>query len=402
MAVIRKQFALPIFMLALAGLAAAQTQSASKVYRDGNSWVEEITGTLPASHLIKIHTDVGSVSVTGAQQPNITYTIRKRINDFSEARARREFDAVKIIARRDGDAAFFGGEGPGNGRRGSIEFNIVTPRNVDLVRAKTDGGSLQFSHLSGRVETESGGGSVSLDDIGGAVNGSTGGGNVTVGNVASDLTVRTGGGRVNINSVGGRLNASTGGETVRVQTVKHDAIIETGGGNIGVQEVGGDLHASTGGGNIEIGNVAGLMDVETGGGSIRLSGGKGPIKAQTGSGSIHCFKVTRSVRAETGAGPITAEFMTMNGQFSDSTLDTGVGDIVVYLPSDLKVSIHASIDVATAKDAIRSDLPGIQIHSEGGDYGPREMSAEGDLNGGGPMLKLHTSTGKIQFIALKK
>src|SRR6185312_1735685 len=50
LSVIRKQFALPIFMLALAGLAAAQTQSASKVYRDGNSWVEEITGTLPASH----------------------------------------------------------------------------------------------------------------------------------------------------------------------------------------------------------------------------------------------------------------------------------------------------------------------------------------------------------------
>jgi hypothetical protein len=113
-------------------------------------------------------------------------------------------------------------------------------------------------------------------------------------------------------------------------------------------------------------------------------------------------KIVRSMNAETGAGGITAEFMTMNGKFSDSTLETGVGDIVVYLPSDLKVSVHASIDVATSKDAIHSDLPGIRIQSEGTDYGPREMSAEGNLNGGGPMLKVHTSTGKIQFIALKK
>ena len=88
--------------------------------------------------------------------------------------------------------------------------------------------------------------------------------------------------------------------------------------------------------------------------------------------------------------------MTMNGKFSDSTLDTGVGDIIVYLPSDLKVSVHASIDVATSRDAIRSELPGIRISSEG-DYGPREMSAEGDLNGGGPKLRISTSTGQIDI-----
>jgi hypothetical protein len=95
--------------------------------------------------------------------------------------------------------------------------------------------------------------------------------------------------------------------------------------------------------------------------------------------------------------------MTMNGKFSDSTLETGVGDIIVYLPSDLKVSIHATIDVATSKEAIVvKDLQGIRVVSEGGEYGPREMSAEGNLNGGGPMLRVHTSTGKIEFIALKK
>lgn len=398
-----KQFTLPLLILALAAMGVAQTEGSTKVYRDGSCWVEETTGTMPAAHLIKIHTDAGSVSVTGGPQSNITYTIRKRVGASSEEGARRAFEGLRVIARSQGDSAYFAGEGSGNWHRGSVEFNIIAPRSVEIIRAKTDGGDLQFSHLNGRVEAESGGGRVNLDDINGSVNTSTGGGAINVGTVNSDLTIRTGGGRVSIGTVGGRLDASTGGESVHVENAKHDAKIETGGGNILVQNVGGDLRGSTGGGNIEIGNVAGTMDVETGGGSIRISGGgNGAIRAQTGSGSIHCFKVVQSVRAETGAGPITAEFMTMNGKFSDSTLETGVGDIVVYLPSDLKVSIHASIDVATSKDAIRSDLPGIHIASEGNDYGPREMSAEGNLNGGGPMLRLHTSTGKIQFIALKK
>jgi hypothetical protein len=391
-----------ILILALAAACVAQSEGTSKVYRDGNSWVEETTGNLPASRIVRIRTDAGSVSVSGGSQSTITYTIRKRVSGYSEESARRAFENLRVIATHQGDTANFRGEGSGGWHRGAVEFNISVPRAVELVNAKTDGGNLEFMHLNGRVDTESGGGAINLDDINGIVSASTGGGAINVGSVGSDLTIRTGGGRVNIGSVGGKLYASTGGESVHVDNVKGDARIETGGGNISVQNIGGALRGSTGGGNIEIGTVNGMMDVETGGGSIRLTGASGPIRAQTGSGSIHCFKVTRSVRAETGAGGITAEFMTMNGNFSDSVLDTGVGDIVVYLPSDLKVTIHASIDAATSRDAIRSDLPGIRIVSEGGDYGPREVSAEGNLNGGGPTLKLHTSTGKIQFIALKR
>jgi hypothetical protein len=399
----RNQLTLPILILSLASFGVAQTEGTSKVYRDGSCWVEETTGTMPAARLIKIHTDAGSVSVTGGQQSNIAYTIRKRVSASSEEGARRSFEALRVIANHQGDGAYFGGEGSGNWHRGSVEFNITAPRSVEIIRAKTDGGDLQFSHFNGRLEAESGGGRVNLDDINGSVNTSTGGGAINVGTVNSDLVIRTGGGRVNIGTVGGRLDASTGGESVHVDNAKRDAKIETGGGNISVQNVGGDLRASTGGGNIEVGSVSGRMDVETGGGSIRLTGGgSGPIRAQTGSGSIRCSNVANSVRAETGAGGITAEFATMNGKFNDSTLETGVGDIVVYLPSDLKVSIHASIDVATSKDAIHSDLPGIRIVSESNGYGPQEMSAEGNLNGGGPMLKLHTSTGKIQFMALKR
>src|SRR5215813_6197312 len=105
-------------MLMLATVGVAQQDSASKVYRDGNSWVEEITGSMPASRYIKVHTNIGNVSVTGSQQGNITYTIRKRLTGYSEQSARHNFENLRVIANRQGEAAFFAGEGPGNWRRG--------------------------------------------------------------------------------------------------------------------------------------------------------------------------------------------------------------------------------------------------------------------------------------------
>jgi hypothetical protein len=47
---------------------------------------------------------------------------------------------------------------------------------------------------------------------------------------------------------------------------------------------------------------------------------------------------------------------------------------------------------------IHSDFADIHITSEGGDWGPKTIEAEGNLNGGGPTLKLSTSTGDIRIL----
>jgi hypothetical protein len=43
------------------------------------------------------------------------------------------------------------------------------------------------------------------------------------------------------------------------------------------------------------------------------------------------------------------------------------------------------------------DFTGIRVTSEGGQYGPKTIYGEGDLNGGGPVLKVHTMNGNIRF-----
>jgi hypothetical protein len=90
------------------------------------------------------------------------------------------------------------------------------------------------------------------------------------------------------------------------------------------------------------------------------------------------------------------QFVGGRGQFHDSFLHTASGNMVVYLPSDLGVSVHASTELASGV-VIKSELPGLTITSEGGQYGPKSMSAEGSLNGGGPILRVRTTIGQIDF-----
>jgi hypothetical protein len=103
-----------------------------------------------------------------------------------------------------------------------------------------------------------------------------------------------------------------------------------------------------------------------------------------------------SARAETGAGGILAKFVSSSGERTDSVLETSAGDITVFLAANLNITIRASIEVANGH-TIHSDFSDIQVTTEGGDWGPKTVTAEGSLNGGGPVLKVRTTTGDITF-----
>lgn len=370
---------------------AAQT---GKVYRDGNYWVEEITGTVSGARVLRVHTDAGSVTVQGGAQQGFTYTVRKRLRSGSEESARRELAAFRITAGIRGGAAVLEGNAERrNFRNFSIDFTVHAPRELDSVQAGTKGGSIAVRNISGRVEAESGGGSVSLSDITGPVMAETGGGSVDVNNAAGELSLETGGGSIKINASKGKVSAETGGGAISIGGAQQSVMAQTGGGSIDMQNCGGDVHASSGGGSIEVGEVAGRADIKTGGGSIRLASAKGPVTASTGGGTITLWKLMNGARAESGAGAITAEFLGVN---TDSTLETSVGDVIVYIGPNARVSVKASVEMANGHK-IRSDFSELKISSEGGEWGPRTYFAQGSLNGGGPVLRVRTTSGNIEF-----
>jgi DUF4097 and DUF4098 domain-containing protein YvlB len=374
-------------------LASAQQ---TRVYGDGGNWTQEITGSLAMVKNLKVKVDIGSVRVEGGSQQGINYVIRNHSYSGSEDRARREFENYKISAYVHGDTAWIVGDWQG-GRphKFSGDFVVNVPREMDEVKVETEGGNVSASGIAGRVDAQSGGGTIRVDDIGGAINAETGGGTIDVGNVASDVSLHTGGGSIKVNSAKGKIEAESGGGSVSIVSGMQGAVLETGGGSIQVERCAGRVKASTGGGSIDLGDIGGPVEMETGGGSIRLSSAKGPVRAETGGGSIELNGVP-SARAETAAGGITAKFVAANGEHHDSELETAAGDITVYLAPNVNISVRASIEVANGH-SIRSDFPDIRVTTEGGDYGPKTVTAEGSLNGGGPVLKVRTTTGDISF-----
>ncbi len=379
-----------------AALPSFAQQQEVRIFRDGNSWVREIKGEMPAARNLVVRVDLGSVHVTGVAQPDITYTVRTRIITSSEESARRAFAAYHIASYTRNDVANLTGDLDERPKHCSDEFVVQVPTQLALAHVTTEGGGIEVKSIAGRVEAESGGGGIALDSIGGAVSASTGGGGIDVGTVGGDAHLETGGGNIRIRSVQGKLELSTAGGTVVVDDGGSWVRAETGGGSIVIRRSQGSVHCETSGGAIELGDVRGEAYMETGGGTLRLASAYGKVEASSGGGSLMLNRVGSGIQAETGSGSITAEFVG-GGTLTSSSLETGAGDIIVYLSQQLRANIEANIELASGHTIV-SDFPELQIHTASGSWGQQAVKANGNLNGGGPMIRLATGNGNIRIL----
>jgi DUF4097 and DUF4098 domain-containing protein YvlB len=366
-----------------------------RIYRDGNSWVQEVTGSLPLSKVLRVRTQIGSVQVEGGSQSNITYTFKKRVYLNSEAEARRILQWFRVAASTHGSTALLEGLWEGSfPAKFAAEVLLQVPQNLAQTRLSTEGGNISVRNIAGRVEVASGGGNLQLAGISGPVVAETGGGNISVSNVPQDLSVRSGGGSINIAGASGRVTAESAGGNIALESSTGAALLQTGAGSIQIGSCGGELRASSGGGNIEVHRVSGPALLETLGGSIRVGEAHSSVNASTGAGTIELYKLSRGARVETGAGSILAEFVGSSN--IESELETSIGDIVVFLVPQSRMNVQGSIQMANGH-RIRSEFSELKVYSEGSEWGPQNLYTEGMLNGGGPMLKVSTISGNIEL-----
>jgi DUF4097 and DUF4098 domain-containing protein YvlB len=395
---------LTALVLSLLPLAATAQQSScensscatnERLYRDGRYFVLEIIGSLPAQPKLAAETDAGWIKILGGKQTDkIWFRVNKRVRANSEADAKRYFEEIRFRAYTSGGTVVLRGEPSQAGHNAMLEMEIQTPRNLDYAKASTRGGSVGIYNITGKAYAESMGGSVSMSDIGSTAVASTMGGSIDVDKIGGDLKLETAGGSINIGTVNGQVVAETAGGSINVAQGKNNVSVETAGGSISVAECAGMLKATTAGGSLDIGRVGRGANLETAGGSIRLVSAGDVVKAVTSGGGIKLSRLPKGVYAETEAGPIEAEFVAKRGDFTDSKLITNAGDIVVYLPSDLGVTVRATIEVSNGHRVV-SDFDEVKVTNDNDGYGPRTVYGNGAINGGGPVLKLNTSNGNI-------
>jgi hypothetical protein len=161
---------------------------------------------------------------------------------------------------------------------------------------------------------------------------------------------------------------NTSGGAISVGDLKGKVKAHTSGGSITLGHIGADVDAHTSGGNITVGRVDGQASLATSGGNIKIDSVVGALKAHTSGGSIRAAV----------AGPLKG----------DCVLDTSGGSVRVMVDK----AAAFRLDASTSGGSV--DASGLTITLEGSNRNRSRLA--GNVNGGGPLLKLHTSGGSIE------
>jgi DUF4097 and DUF4098 domain-containing protein YvlB len=352
--------------------------------------------TRDGEHL-RLVSDLGNIVIHAVDSGKVDYRVHLEAS-ASEKNARQLLKNFAISARGASDGVRINSQ-TGHESRGrlwvTLEVNVPKNYSVDV---STGGGNIEADDINGRVSLLTAGGNVTAGNIGGSAHLETNGGHITVKNVSGDLTANTGGGHITTGAVAGNASLRTSGGHIHVFSIKGSAHLVTGGGNVTLEHSGGELVAETSGGQIDVGEAAGLVRAKTSGGGIRVVRVSGPSDLQTGGGSIYLTQVDSAVKASTGAGGITAWFVAAPKQPGNCELQSSAGDVVVYLPRQLPVTIDAQIQMDDDHRVIVDPAFPLRVTYDDSQNSPRMIRAEGSLNGGGEILRLRAVEGNIRVV----
>lgn len=378
---------------------ARDNQHAKKRTDQNPRLTAELNGSVATRDGLRLHlvTDLGNVLVRTQNSGSVDYHVVLEA-DSSQKDAKELLKSFAISGRESSEGVYVHGQTFGRQCSGrlwvSIEVNV--PRNYSL-DIQTGGGNIETEDINGRVTFSTAGGNLVAGNIGGPSRLETSGGHISVKNVTGELVAVTGGGHITTGSVAGNAVLRTGGGHIRAGTIGGIARLETAGGNVTLERAGTELVAQTGGGQIEVGEAAGMVRAKTGGGGIRVVRVSGPTNLETGGGNIYLTQVDGAVKASTGAGAITAWFAPAGArQPGACELQSTDGDIVVYIPRQLPITIDARIQRGDEHRVIVDPAFALKVSYDENSNGPRSVRAEGALNGGGEMLRLRTVEGNIR------
>ena len=181
------------------------------------------------------------------------------------------------------------------------------------------------------------------------------------------------------------LELKTKGGSIEVSKIEGDVKARTSGGSLRFAYVKGPVWGRTSGGSITLEGCSGDADVNTSGGSIKIGEVKGEVKAHTSGGSIRVKEVMGTINAKTSGGSITA-YISKQPQ-ADCSLVTSGGSITAHLAEGIAVDV----DAGTSGGHVTTEFE-ITIK---GKISKSKLKAK--INGGGPLLYLHTSGGSVRI-----
>ncbi|MGA2748346.1 MAG: DUF4097 family beta strand repeat-containing protein [Verrucomicrobiota bacterium] len=373
-----------------------------------------------ARHEVTFAQDGNTVSVISRNkhQSSWGWNVHRRYLEVSyEVTAPEQFDMELGTAGGDIRVGDLAGKLDARTSAGAIHAGKITGSTVakdaggDIVlgevgqdvTAGTTSGSIEIQKAGANVEASDAGGNIRVGEAGGSVKAQTASGSITLGAVRGLVTANDAGGDIHIASANGAVKAETtsgsisigsaDGE-VKARDVGGDIHIDLAKGNVTAQTASGSIHiklalgpvqAKDAGGDITIDSSGGSAEAQTTSGSIRIGSARGKIDARDAGGSIHVANAGGAVNAETSSGAIDVSFSAAPKE--DCRLVVLGGDIDASLPPDAAMEV----DAQCVGGKVESELP-LTIQGK-----TQEGTLQGQLNGGGPKIKLRSTSGNIRL-----
>jgi len=389
-------------LILIAGLAPTMllAQVQGKLTQKGREWTEETTGSFAACQRLQAETPGGSVEVRGGFSPDIVYRALRHVQARTQEEARRKLAAVPLRAKRSGDLAELSLDDQKTANV-YVDYFVTVPKSLRRAVMETAGGNIVVENIDGEASASTAGGNINADQIGGATKVETAGGHLVLGLIRGKLTAQSAGGNISLREGQGEAILETAGGNINVENCARTVRAQSAGGDVTIKRCGGDVRLETAGGAIRLGVIDGIVVAETAGGAIEVESARAVVRAGTASGPIRLRHIAGPVRAETAGGNISATVVANRASWAESLLETSMGDVTVYLPANLAVTIRARIDMAPSRQSIHSDFP-LVFRDLRELPGMRELIGEAQVNGGGPPLVIRTVSGKIQIVKVNQ
>ena len=363
----------------------------------------ERTGTIPVAgaRSLRVTVATGNVQVFTDESIQVSYRAIAAA-DSRDPWSEEFLRQFNISVRKTPSGLELNAKVPWQGLHGpfDITIEIHIPRQFDL-DVRTGAGNIAVQDIDGRVHLASAGGNINVGRVGKFENIPAHGSAGTANNgsmpnnsqgkrpvlpVAARL--ETQGGEISVGEVAGSLHASTAGGHITTGSIEGDASLRTGGGQIYARRIAGSAQLDTGGGNIRIDNAGSGISADTAGGAIVLRQTDAPIQVSAINGSISAWLSDH--RADENGQASESGKLSQPSQLSSTS-----GDIVVYFPRKLSATIDATIEQGRGHQiAADPSLPLKISYRESAD-GLRTIHYTGQLNGGGEVVHLKTSSGNI-------
>ena len=352
--------------------------------------------TVRGAERLRLETETGSVLVHIGAPGAVQYEVQIQC-ESREPDAQTAVDDFQVVAMQRPMMLTLTGRSLARRVRARlwVSYDLTVPPSM-RVEVNTHAGNIRVDGTAENVSLVTDGGDISVGRVTGPARLVTKGGHIIAGDIGGDLHAETLGGHITVANVGGDAVLTTGGGHIHAGKISGTAQLDTGGGNVYVESAGGRVTASSAGGLISFGEAAGAIQAHTSGGGIRVLRVAGPMQLDSSGGSILLTQVNNQVHASTGTGSITAWLVPNAKLQSASELQSGQGDILVYVPRNVALTIDATVE-SPGDHRIEADgslpLKVKYINTAAG----KTLHGECAVNGGGEVLHLKTISGNIRL-----